>query len=133
MKLAMYLAALLWLAPVASAADRAIAAGSWSGYLVDSKCYQNEEDNRNPWDTNPDVSRDKDLELRLCPPNAKTKSFALVQRNWVSLKFDSAGNEKAAELVRKVGKKAVFPVTVAGETDAKKKTIFNVASISLAP
>jgi hypothetical protein len=104
-------------------------AGSWWGYLVDSKCYDISEQNVDPWDTMPNVDRDKDLEIRLCSPNAKTKSFAVVQSDWSSLKLDSAGNAKAAELVRKIGKKSVIPVTVTGE---KNKTTVKVDSIAVA-
>jgi hypothetical protein len=104
-------------------------AGSWSGYLVDSKCYDASEQNVNPWETLTNVTRDKDLEIRLCSPNAKTKSFAVVQPDWQSLKLDSTGNAKAVELVRTIGKKSIFLVTVTGE---KNKSTVTVDSISIA-
>lgn len=122
-KLAMGLATLFFFAATPSFAR------SWTGYLVDSKCYDTEEQNVNPTDTATNVDRDKDLEIRLCTPNAKTKSFAVVPPDWVSLKFDSAGNAKAGELVRKIGKRSVFLVTVSGE---KTKSTVHVDSISIA-
>ena len=123
MKLAIVLGALLWLAPAAGAA------GSWSGYLVDSKCYEIEEHNVNPWDTSTYVDRDKDLEVRLCSPNARTKSFAVVVPDeWKMLGLDPAGNAKAAEFVRNTAKQREYLVTVAGEMG---KNIVKVDSISM--
>lgn len=104
-------------------------AGSWSGYLVDSKCFEISEQNTNPTDTLTFVDRDRDLEARLCAPSAKTKSFVLMEQYGLSFKLDSAGNARAAELVRKTGKKSPFVVTVTGE--ASKNTV-KVDSISIA-
>ncbi len=123
MKPTMRLVALLCLASLPSVA------GSWSGYLVDSKCCDSSEQNVDPWDTMTNVDRDKDLEIRLCSLSARTKSFAVVRADWTSLKLDSAGNAKAAELVRKIGKKSVFLVMVTGEAN---KTTVQVDSISIA-
>ncbi len=104
-------------------------AGSWSGNLVDSKCYANEERNVNPTDTLTSVDRDGNLEIRYCSPNKKTKSFALVQPDGQSFNLDMAGNAKAAELVRKTGKRSPFDVAISGELVGK---VIQVASISAA-
>ena len=104
-------------------------AGTWSGYLVDSKCFEISEQNTNPNDTLTFVDRDRDLEARLCTPSAKTKSFVLMEQYGLSFKLDAAGNARAAELVRKTGKKSLFAVTVTGE--AIKNTV-KVDSISIA-
>jgi len=85
-------------------------AGSWSGALVDSKCWGIEERNVNPTDTLTYVDRDGNLKIRLCSPSPKTKSFAVVQNDGLSVNLDSAGNAKAAEFVRKTGKKSLFTV-----------------------
>lgn len=90
-------------------------AEDWSGTLVDSKCYENEERNVNPTDTTTYVDRDINLEIRFCSPGAKTKSFAIVQPDGLSFKLDSAGNAKAAELVRNTGKRPRFTVAITGE------------------
>jgi len=103
------LAALLFLSSALSYA------GSWSGALVDSKCWGNEERNVNPTDTSTYVDRDRNMEIRYCSPSAKTKVFGVVQSDGMSLTLDSAGNAKAAELVRKTGKKSLFAVQVTGE------------------
>jgi hypothetical protein len=103
-------------------------AGSWPGYLVDSKCYDAEERNVNPGSTLMDVNRDRNFEIRYCTANAKTKAFAIVpQEGAMSLKLDSAGNAKAAELIRQTGRKSFFLVTVTGEL---VRNVVNVESIS---
>jgi hypothetical protein len=103
-------------------------AGSWTGSLVDSRCYENEESNVNPTDTLTSVDRDRDREIRYCAPRAKTKSFTIVQRDGSSLKLDPGENSKALELVQKAGKRRFFNVTVTGELNGKT---IKVDSISL--
>ena len=89
-------------------------AETWSGELVDSKCYAAEERNVNPTDTEIWVDRDRGYEIRYCSPRQKTSAFAVVQPDGRSFPLDAAGNAKAAELVRNTGKKHVTPVTVTG-------------------
>jgi len=95
-------------------------AANWSGFLVDSKCYNAEERNRNPTDTS-SVDRDGDYEVRYCHPNPKTKIFALVLPDWSSLRLDSSSGAKAADLVRATGKQRYFAVTVTGDMDPNNK------------
>jgi len=105
-------------------------AQSWSGSLVDSKCYDSEERSFNPFDVSPNLDCDKDQEIRICTPSSRTKSFAVVgQGGWVTLKLDPYGNERAVALVRKFGKKSHLEVSITGER--KGNTIF-VHSISTA-
>jgi hypothetical protein len=104
-------------------------AGSWSGVLVDSKCYASEERNVNPTDTMTFVDRDQNLGIRYCSPKEKTKSFALVQSDGSTFQLDSAGDTKAAELVRTTGKRSRFAVTVTGELG---KNTIQVDSVSMA-
>lgn len=94
-------------------------AATWSGNLVDAKCFQNLEENHNVSDST--VVRDLGLEIRFCSPKAKTHSFAIVQRDGVDLRLDSAGNARASDLVRQAGEKPPLYVTVNGELN--KKTI----------
>lgn len=91
-------------------------AETWTGHLVDSRCYQNLEENHSPSDTETNVDRDRDMEIRYCRPKLKTKAFALVDFNGQSVKLDPTGNAKAAELVRSAptGTKQ-FYVTATGE------------------
>jgi hypothetical protein len=89
-------------------------AESWSGLLVDSKCYAAEERNVNPTDTSTAVDRDRNMEIRYCSPKAKTKSFAVLRSDGQALQLDAGGNTKAADLVAHSGKKSIYPVTVTG-------------------
>jgi hypothetical protein len=102
-------------------------AQSWSGYLVNSDCYQSELRNTGPWDTSSYVDRDKDSDVRLCAPNSKTKSFAIVDHDGMSFKLDTTGNAKAAEITRQAVKKQFLKVLVTGE---KSKGGIRVDSIS---
>jgi len=90
-------------------------AETWSGALVDSKCYVLVERNVNPTDTLTYVDRDKNWEIRFCAPNARTKFFAVVLPDGLSFSLDTAGNAKAAELVRRTGKRSLFVVALTGE------------------
>ena len=83
----------------------------------------------NPTDTLTNVDRDRDLEIRYCTPNAKTKSFAIVNFDGLSFKLDSTGDAKAAELVRETAKKSRFKVVITGEMS---KGTIKVDSISMA-
>src|SRR5579862_3702955 len=89
-------------------------AETWYGRLVDSGCYESEERNINPKDTLLYVDRDQNWEIRFCSPKAKTKSFTIVEPTGESFKLDSAGNAKAAELIRTSGARQPY-VTVTGE------------------
>ena len=112
-------------------------AGSWSGALVDSRCWDSQENNTRG--TSIYVDRDGNLEIRLCSPGPKTRSFAVVLTDGNNLKLDAAGNAKAAELIldngkkdnskKDNGKKAQATVVVTGETS---KDAIKVDSISLA-
>jgi hypothetical protein len=113
-------ATLLFLAPVLSFA------GTWSGLLVDSNCYTSELSNTNKDPTT--VDRDMNREVRYCAPKPHSKIFAIVLPDWDSRKFDPTGNTRAAELVRRAGKKSLLEVTVTGDLN---KDVIHVASISL--
>jgi hypothetical protein len=121
MSLATRLAALAFLSSALSFAE------TWSGALVDARCYLNEERNVNPTDTLTDSDRDTAHEIRYCSPNAKTRSFSLVQREGPSFTLDSAGNAKAAELVRQTGKKSLFLVSISGELRQKSILVDSIS------
>jgi len=101
-------------------------AESRSGTLVDSKCWDAAENNTR--DTSVYVDRDGNLEIRLCSPGAKTKSFAVVLPDGLNLKLDAAGNARAAEFVQKTGGKSPITVAITGETSGHT---IKVDSISL--
>jgi hypothetical protein len=88
-------------------------AGTWSGYLVDSRCYESQQNNVSADTTT--VSRDMNVGLQQCRANLKTKRFTIVLNDWSVLKLDTAGNERAAAIVRHNPKRsALYCITVAG-------------------
>jgi hypothetical protein len=102
-------------------------AGSWSGTLVDSKCYAskkgNESANVHPGST--DVSRP----IRYCAPTAKTKAFTFVQQDGSAVDLDAAGNQKAMDFVAKTGKQSRYWVSVIGEMT---QNVLTVDAVSIA-
>jgi len=120
----------MWCAiPLLLAAAPAFGA-TWTGYLVDSKCYGAEERNVNPWDTAPHADSDMDQEIRYCAVKPKTRAFAVVGADWNRLKFDAEGNAQAAELARKAAKTRFLRVDVTGYLH---QDTIAVTSISPAP
>ena len=103
-------------------------AGSWEGVLVDSECYDRMERNVNPGNLGIDVSRDRNLDVRYCRANARTKSFTLVQPDGQSFKLDAPGNAMASEIARKGNQKFIFVVDVTGEV---REHLIKVDSISM--
>jgi hypothetical protein len=103
-------------------------ANTWSGILVDSRCYASEERSVNPNYTYNHAYRDTDEEIRVCSPNAKTKSFSIVVHSGYGFKLDPAGSERAAEIVRQKGTKHRVNVTITGEMS---KDGIEVGSISV--
>jgi hypothetical protein len=99
----------LWIAPSLAVA------GSWTGALVDAKCYAAEQRNKSPTNTDSDVNTDKDAEIHYCRANAKTKDFAVVDFDGFAHALDAAGNTKAAEFVRAHPSKSGYRVEVIGE------------------
>jgi hypothetical protein len=87
---------------------------SWRGLLVDAKCYAAEQRNHNPTDTSTAVDEDKGQMVRYCSPKAKTKSFGIVGEDGSLFRLDPSGESKAAELVRRVGKRQMLEVAVSG-------------------
>jgi hypothetical protein len=122
--------AIIFLFAFLSASGGVALAQGWPGYLVDGKCFESLERNKSPFDTETFVNRDVGREIRYCHPTAKTTSFMFIQQNGNRFRLDSAGNVKAAELVRLSGKKAADLVSVTG---TKSGRTIQVTSISIAP
>ena len=116
----MLLAVLVYLSSTIGLAE------TWSGTLVDSRCWGFAENNTK--DVSIYVDRDRNMEIRSCSPTAKTKSFAVVLPDGLTLKLDAEGNAKAADLIQKVGKES--PVTV-GVTGEKNRNTIKADSISI--
>jgi hypothetical protein len=120
MKLTLRFAFLFTLTSVLSFAE------SWSGALVDTKCYaiaQNNVSHGHPGST------DKKRAVRSCSPNEKTTSFSVVPQVGMAINLDTYGNEKARELVLKEGKKSPFMVSVTGD---KTEDTLKLSTISIA-
>jgi hypothetical protein len=105
-------------------------AGTWSGQLVDSRCYASETTN-----VSADAGfggRDMVGELRRCLVNERTKKFGVVLNDWSTYRFDARGNAQASEMVRQKRKQSAYHVTVGGALNPKKHTIA-VSSLSVKP
>jgi hypothetical protein len=100
---------------------------TWSGMLVNAKCYAAEQRNVNPTDTETAVDTDKRSEIRYCAPKPKTKSFAVVRRDGRALRFDSAGDAKALAYVQSAGKQRFYEVNVTGEMSGKRIQVASIA------
>ena len=103
-------------------------ASTWTGYLVDSKCYASEQSNISPFDASISVNNDRGYQVRVCRPDASTTRFALIDNDGQNLKLDASGNAKAADLIRQTGKKSYLLIMVTGE---KNEHTVKVDSISL--
>ena len=100
-------------------------AGTWTGVLVDSKCYDTAARNVNPWEPYHDQSYD----VRLCRPTGRTKVFAIVQGDWTRLKLDPSANTQAAEVVRNSDKKKHYwGVVITGEKDKDTLKVETIAA-----
>jgi hypothetical protein len=113
MKLALQIAVLIGLASA-----NILATENWSGYLVDSRCYQIAKANTGAWNTTTS-DRDMDSDIRQCRPNEKTKFYALVQFDWKAYEFYSPGDAKAAEFVRSTnpGRQGMYLVRITGSNE----------------
>ena len=90
-------------------------AGEWQGVLVDSHCYESEERNVSPGEFGIDVSHDRNLEIRFCRANRRTKFFSVIDQDGRELKLDAGGNAKAGQVVQNGNSKLIFVVNVSGE------------------
>lgn len=111
--------------PLLCLASETAFAASWSGILVDARCFESAQGNHNVTDST--ALEDVGLEIRLCLPKAKTRSLAIVRPDGAKLTLDSHGNELAMDLVRQGFKKSTRYVTVSGE---RKKNTIAVNSIA---
>jgi hypothetical protein len=103
-------------------------AQTWSGWLVNGKCYESLERNVNPWDPGNGAQRDRGRQIAYCVPNSKTKVFSIVDRDGNNFKLDATGNTQSVDLVRNAGKRNDYFVTVTGE---KAKDTIKVVTVTL--
>lgn len=102
---------------------------TWTGPLVDSKCYGAEQRNVGPLNTEPWANTDVGYEIRFCSPTHKTKYFAIVGAYGERLKLDDAGNTKAAALVQNITKRHVIRVAVTGEKADKRIRVDSISPL----
>ena len=102
--------------------------GTITGDLVDANCYRSELDNVGPGQSVTLVGRDMASSVRYCSPNAKTRTFSVVQGDWTPLRLDAGGNAKAADLVGKSAKKRVFEVLVTGRIERNTLQVESIAA-----
>lgn len=105
-------------------------AETWSGILVNAKCYAAEQRNVNPTDTETAVDTDKGAEIRYCTPKPKTKSFAVVERDGRALRFDPAGDAKASAYMQSAGKQRTYEVAVTGQMNGKRIQVESISPAS---
>ena len=95
-------------------------AETWSGYLVDSRCYARDQMNTSA-DEQSTAGRDMRFTMSRCAATHHTTHFAIVFNDWTSMKLDEAGNERAAAIVSSGAKKHLYCVTVTGSRLSKRK------------
>ena len=122
MKQSLFLLVVLCLLSVPVFAD------TWTGYLVDAKCYASEERNVSPFDSNVDTDRDRGSEVQFCRPSPKTKTFAIVDYDGRSVALDASGNAKAADLAKQATRKSVIAVTVTGQKHGKVVAVDSITT-----
>ena len=87
-------------------------AGTWSGFLVDSRCWASRQTNATVEATT--VARSMNADVRFCSPTRDAKRMGVVLDNWRKLRFDPTGNVRAAQLVAKAAEGSSYNVTVKG-------------------
>ena len=113
--------------PLLCLASQLAFAGTWSGFLVDARCYQSAEDNHNVSDS--PALKDGGLEIRLCSPKKKTHSFSLVAPDGAQLNLNATGNKLAADLVRQGPKKSQRWVTVTGQLQKNEIAVSSITPV----
>lgn len=106
-------------------------AGTWSGVLVDGKCYAGFRGNTRS--SLQFVDRDTAWVIRYCAPRLKTGCFAVVPANGGTFPLDSNGNAQAWALVRKTGKRRILVVEVAGIKKGKDIAVSAIKVMKVLP
>lgn len=116
----MRLAALLFCISVVGLAN------SWSGFLVDSRCWESIQNNVSSDTTT--VSRDMDGAVRYCSPRAHTARFTIVLNDWTGLTLDTDGSMEAAELVQHGRVGCVTYVHVTGTVSQRTMRVNSISA-----
>jgi hypothetical protein len=92
-------------------------AETWSGALVDAKCYGWFRGNSRS--SLQFVDRNTAWMISYCAPSLKTGCFEVVPEDGGTFPLDSYGNAQAWALVRKIGRRSILVVQVNGEKKGK--------------
>lgn len=103
---------------------------SWSGVLVDSKCFTSMDHNRG--DIPSFVNWDINGAIQFCSPTMKTHSFAVVQPDGTSIKLDSNGNERSRTLLDN-NKHSLYIVKLDGEEDRHMVRVKTISVLRRVP
>jgi hypothetical protein len=99
-------------------------AATWSGALVDAKCYAWFRGNTRT--TLKFVDRNTAWMISYCAPTLKTGCFELVPEDGSTFPLDSYGNAQAWALVRKFRKRRILVVEVTGVKQGKDVVVSGV-------
>jgi hypothetical protein len=102
-------------------------ATTWSGSLVDARCYAGFQGSKKS--AMHYVDRDTSWVIGYCAPRVRTSSFVVVPVDGGTFPLDSHGNKQASAIVRKVGRRRLILVQVAG---VKKGNNVAVSTVKLA-
>jgi hypothetical protein len=106
-------------------------ATTWSGVLADAKCYASfRGDTRSSTQF---VERDTAWMIRYCAPRYKTGCFVVVPVDGRTFPLDSRGNAEAWALVRKIGRRRVMVVQVAGVKKGKDVEVSTIKVTKVLP
>jgi hypothetical protein len=106
-------------------------ATTWYGSLVDARCYAAFRGNVRS--SLMYVDRDTAWMIRYCAPRFKTSSFAVVPIDGRTFPLDKQGNAQASGLVRKIGRRRVMMVQVAGVRKGKDIAVSSVKVTRVLP
>jgi hypothetical protein len=106
-------------------------ATTWSGVLVDGKCYAGFRGNTRS--SLRFVDRDTAWMIQYCAPTFKTGCFVVVPVDGGTFPLDSHGNAQAWALVRKIGKRRLLVVEVDGVKKGKDVAVSTIKLTKVLP
>jgi hypothetical protein len=106
-------------------------ATSWSGSLVDARCYAGFQGSKTS--AMHYVDRNTSWVIGYCAPRVRTSSFVVVPVDGGTFPLDSNGNAQASKIVRKIGRKRLILVQVAGVRKRNNVTVNTVKLVRAFP
>ena len=115
----------LRLAYLSCLASLPILPATWSGWLVNSRCYSSLEANRS--DLPSYVNWGQMGAIRYCSPDHKTTSFAVIDHNGLSLRLDAEGNERAMSQLRNTEKRTLATAEIERQPSHNKISVSRIS------